>query len=100
LELGNPDLDLRRTATRRFLAIILAAVVVSFAFQAVAHFHARSFDEHQCRVCHVANSVAAGLTHAGTVPPPVAVARLVLASSVDPTLDLISHPLSSRAPPA
>jgi hypothetical protein len=93
-------LDLRRTATRRFLAILLAAVVVSFAFQAAAHFHARSFDEHQCRVCHVANSITVDLAHASAVPPPVAVARLALVLSVDPALDLISHPLSSRAPPA
>jgi hypothetical protein len=91
---------MRRTATRRFLAIFLAAVVVSFAFQAVAHWHAKSFDENQCRICHVANSVTVNLSHAGTVLPPMAIARLALAASVDPALDLISHPLSSRAPPA
>jgi len=82
------------------LATILALVVVSFALQAAGHWHNRSFEDQHCRVCHVAHSVTVDLSHGTGLPAPDAVDRLVQIRPIDPHLELISHQVSSRAPPA
>jgi len=89
-----------RPHLRTFVAILLAAVVVCFAVQAAGHWHNHSYEDQHCRICHFAHSVAIAAAQAGTPAPLVAVSRLVTAPSVDPTLEPISYPFSSRAPPA
>ncbi|MGA8222820.1 MAG: hypothetical protein WB780_14300 [Candidatus Acidiferrales bacterium] len=89
----------RRTA-HRVLAILMAALVLSFALQAAGHWHANSFEDQQCRVCHVAHSVAVDLSLVTTVVAPDVVVRLISPLAIDPQLDPVFHRLSSRGPPA
>jgi len=89
----------RRTA-HRVLAIMVAVLVVSFALQAAGHWHNRSFEDRHCRVCHVAHSVTVDLSHDTGLQAPTAVNWLVQTKPIDPHLELISHQVSSRAPPA
>jgi hypothetical protein len=89
----------RRTA-QRVLAILVAALVVSFALQAAGHWHSNSFEDRQCRVCHVAHSAAVDLSLVATVVAPDVVVRLISSRPVDPKLEPVLHQLSSRAPPA
>jgi hypothetical protein len=89
----------RRTAYR-FLAILVAALVLSFAMQAAGHWHANSFEDQQCRVCHVAHSVAVDLSLVATLVAPDVVIRLISPLAIDPQLDPVSHQPSSRGPPA
>jgi hypothetical protein len=86
--------------TRRLLATVLVLAVVSFGLQAAAHWHSRSFEDQHCRVCHVAHSVTVDLSHGTGLQVPDAVVRLAQIRSIDPHLELISHQVSSRAPPA
>jgi hypothetical protein len=90
----------RRHIRRRVLATFLALVVVSFALQAAGHWHSLSFDDQHCRVCHLAHSVTVDLSHGTGLLAPDAVVQLAPTRSFDPHLELISHQVSSRAPPA
>jgi hypothetical protein len=90
----------RRHITGGLLATLLAVVVVSFAFQAAAHWHNRSFEDQHCRVCHVAHSVTVDLSHGTGLEAPAAVVRLAQTQPVDPHLERISNQVSSRVPPA
>jgi len=78
----------------------MAAFVLSFALQAAGHWHANSFEDQQCRVCHVAHSVAVDLSLVATLVAPDVVARLISPVAIDPQLDPVFHQLSSRGPPA
>jgi hypothetical protein len=82
----------------RIAVIVVAAFVLSFAFQAAGHWHSQFEDQH-CRVCHFAHSVTVDLSHGTTLPIPQAVARLNAAKSFDPQLELVFHQTSPRAPP-
>jgi hypothetical protein len=88
-----------RTA-RRLLAIFLAAAVVCFAFQAAEHWHNNPYEGHHCRVCHFAHAATIDFSNSAALLAPIAVTRFAPATAVDPTLDLIFHQISSRAPPA
>jgi hypothetical protein len=90
---------MKRRTTYRLLAIVVAAVVLSFAFQAAGHWHNQSFEDQHCRICHFAHSVTVDLSHGTTLPTPHAVAWLNPASSVDPHLEIVFDQTSSRAPP-
>jgi len=91
----------RRTTTgQRVLAILVAALVLSFALQAAGHWHANSFEDQQCRVCHVAHSVAVDLSLVATLVAPDVVVRLIAPAAIDTQLDPVFHQLSSRGPPA
>jgi hypothetical protein len=81
------------------VAILVAAVVLSFAFQASGHWHNQSFEDQHCRICHFAHSVTVDLSHGTTLAMPHAFSRLNSASSVDPHLELVFHQKSPRAPP-
>jgi len=97
---GDSELHRPRHTALRLVAILMAALVVSFALQATVHWHSNSFEDHHCRVCHVAHSVTVDLS-VGTAPvAPNLIVRLISAPSIDPALDLVFHQLSSRAPPA
>ena len=85
---------------RRLLAIFLAAAVVCFAFQAAGHWHSNSYEDQHCRVCHFAHSAVVDLSQSAVLAIPAAVQRFSSNFEVDPALDVISHQLSSRAPPA
>lgn len=88
----------RRTAYR-FLAILVAAVVLSFAFQAAGHWHNQPFEDQHCRVCHFAHSVTVDLSHGTALPTPQAITWLNPTRSVDPQLELVFDQTSPRAPP-
>lgn len=90
----------RRPNSRTLLSILLAVVVVAFALQAAGHWHNHSYESQHCRVCHVAHSVTVDLSHGTGLPMPDAIVWLARTRSIDPHLELISHQLSSRAPPA
>jgi hypothetical protein len=94
------DLHLPGRTVHKALAIVVAVLVVSFALQAAGHWHNRSFEDQHCRVCHVAHSVTVDLSHGTGLPAPDAVVRLVQTRPIDLHLELISHQVSSRAPPA
>ncbi len=85
---------------RRILATLVVVLVVSFGLQAAGHWHANSFEDQQCRVCHVAHSVAVDLSLVTTLVAPDVVVRLISPLAIDPQLDPVSHQLSSRGPPA
>ena len=87
-----------RTAYR-LLAILVAAVVLSFAFQAAGHWHNQSFEDQHCRVCHFAHSVTVDLSHGTALPTPQAITWLKPPRSVDPQLELVFDQTSPRAPP-
>jgi hypothetical protein len=97
-EILRPKIS-RRTAYR-LLAILVAAVVLSFAFQAAGHWHNQSFEDQHCRICHFAHSVTVDFSHGTTLLRPHAVAWLNPTRSVDPQLELVFDQTSSRAPPA
>src|ERR1700735_927251 len=97
---GDLGPDMKRRTTYRLLAIVVAAVVLSFAFQAAGHWHNQSFEDQHCRICHFAHSVTADLSHGTTLPTPHAVARLNPITSVDPQLDIVFNQTSPRAPPS
>jgi hypothetical protein len=88
-----------RRTTYRCVAILVAAVVLSFAFQAAGHWHNQVEDQQHCRVCHFAHSVTVDLSHGTALPRPQAFARMNLTRSVDPQLELVFHQTSARAPP-
>jgi len=90
----------RRHISRRLVATLVALVVVSFALQAAGHWHSNSFEDQQCRVCHVAHSVAVDLSLVTTLVAPDVVVRLVSPLSIDSQLDPVFHQLCSRGPPA
>jgi len=91
---------MKRRTTYRLLAIVVAVVVLSFAFQAAGHWHNQSFEDQHCRVCHFAHSVTVDLSHGTSLPTPQAVARLNPTRPVDPKLELVFHQTSPRAPPS
>jgi hypothetical protein len=86
-------------SAHRVLAIFVAVLVLSFALQAAGHWHSNSFEDQQCRVCHVAHSVVVDLSQVTTLAAPDVVVRLISTRPIDPALDLVFHRLSSRAPP-
>jgi hypothetical protein len=90
----------RPRIARRILATFVAVLVVSLGLLAASHWHNRSFEDQHCRVCHVAHSVTVDLSHGTGLSVPDAVVRLVLTLAIDPHLQIISHQVSSRAPPA
>jgi hypothetical protein len=81
------------------VAVVVAAFVLSFAFQAAGHWHSQFEDQH-CRVCHFAHSVTVDLSHGAVLPIPQAVAWLTPARPIDPQLELAFHQTSPRAPPS
>ena len=91
---------LRGPKSRALLAVLLAVVVVCFAFQAAGHWHSNSYGDQHCRVCHFAHSTAVDLSQTTALVIPAAVERLSSNFEVDPALVLIFHLRSSRAPPA
>jgi hypothetical protein len=93
-------LKLSRRTANRLLALTVAMVVLSFAFQAAGHWHNQSFEDQHCRLCHFAHSVTVDLSHGTTLPTPQAFARLNPSRSVDPKLELVFHQTSPRAPPS
>jgi hypothetical protein len=92
--------NMKRRTTYRLLAIVVAAVVLSFTFQAAGHWHNQSFEDQHCRICHFAHSVTVDFSHGTTLPTPHAMAWLNPTGSVDPRLELVFDQTSSRAPPA
>jgi hypothetical protein len=89
----------RQTALRLF-AVLVAVAVLSFGLQAAGHWHRQSYEDQHCRVCHFAHSVTVDLSHGTALPLPGLVSRLAIFPRVDPTLDTVVHPLSSRGPPS
>ena len=77
---------------------MVAAFVLSFAFQAAGHWHSQFEDQH-CRVCHFAHSVTVDLSHGTALPIPQAVARLNPFKAIDPHIEPVFHQTSPRAPP-
>jgi hypothetical protein len=90
---------MRQRTTYRIVAVVVAAFVLSFAFQAAGHWHNQFEDQQHCLVCHFAHSVTVDLSHGTALPIPQAVARLNPLRSVDPQLELVFHQTSPRAPP-
>jgi hypothetical protein len=90
---------MRRQTAYRIVAVVVAAFVLSFAFQAAGHWHSQFEDQQHCRVCHFAHSVTVDLSHGTALPIPQAVAWLNPLRSVDPQLELVFHQTSPRAPP-
>jgi hypothetical protein len=82
----------------RIAAIVVAAFVLSFAFQAAGHWHSQFEDQH-CRICHFAHSVTVDLSHGTALPIPQAVARLNPSKAIDPHIEPVFHQTSPRAPP-
>ncbi len=78
--------------------MVMAAFLLSFAFQAAGHWHSQFEDQH-CRVCHFAHSATLDLSHGTALPMPQAVTWLNPACSIDPQLELVFHQTSPRAPP-
>jgi hypothetical protein len=91
---------MRWRITYRVVAVVMAAFVLSFAFQAAGHWHNQSFEDQHCRLCHFARSVTVDLSHGTTLPTPHAVAWLNPITSVDPQLDVVFDQASPRAPPS
>ena len=91
---------MRWRTTYRVVAVVVAAFVLSFAFQAAGHWHNQSFEDQHCRICHFAHSVTVDLSHGTVLPTPHAVAWLNPIRTVDPHLELVFHPTSPRAPPS
>jgi len=88
------------TRWQRLLAIATVVVVLSFSFLVVAHWHSGGYEDQQCRLCHFAHTNAIDLAHGATLPAPVSVHRAIVATRVDPQFEVVSHQVSSRAPPA
>lgn len=89
----------RKTA-QRWLAVLVAAAVLSFTFAVVAHWHDGLQEDQQCRLCHFAHAPAIDLSQGSALPAPISVRWVKAAAALDPQIELIFHQISSRAPPA
>jgi hypothetical protein len=90
----------RKTTAQRLISVLLAVVVLSFAFQVASHWHRDSYDDQQCQLCHFAHSISVDLSHGTVLPAPSAAHTDVAVTWTDPQLEFVSHQLSPRAPPA
>ena len=90
----------RRNTAQRLIAVLLAVVVLSFAFEVASHWHRGSYDDQQCQLCHFAHSISVDLSHGTVLPAPSAAHTEVAVAWTDPQLEFVFNQLSSRAPPA
>jgi hypothetical protein len=93
-------LFIQTKTSRLVLAVLLAAAVVCFAFQAAGHWHSNSYEDQHCRVCHLAHSAVVDLSQSAALVIPAVVQWLTCNLEIDPALELTFYQLSSRAPPA
>jgi hypothetical protein len=84
---------------RRAVAIAAIAVLLSFAFASVAHWHSGLHEDQQCRLCHFAHAPALDWSHAASLPAPATARTAKALASLDPQLELVFHHTSPRAPP-
>ena len=52
-----------RQTAHKLLAVLVAVAVLSFGFQAAGHWHSRTHEDQNCRVCHFAHSVTVDFSH-------------------------------------
>jgi len=100
ITVGVFELIYRQGTARRILATFVALLVVSFALQAAGHWHAKAYEDHHCRVCHLAHSATVDMDQATALPAPDPAIRATRAEAVDPYLAPVLPQISSRAPPA
>jgi hypothetical protein len=97
--LGDYCFVMSGRTSRRWLAIFVALTVLSFSFLAVAHWHNGLQEDQQCLLCHVAHAPTLNWSHGANLPAPVATRAARVLPALDPQLELVSHQISSRAPP-
>jgi uncharacterized RmlC-like cupin family protein len=89
-----------RQTAHKLLAVLVAVAVLSFGLQAAGHWHSRTHEDQNCRVCHFAHSVTVDFSHGNALPLPEVVNRLAVNLSTEPALEVIVRRLSSRGPPS
>jgi hypothetical protein len=89
-----------RQTAHKLLAVLVAVAVLSFGLQAAGHWHSRTHEDHNCRVCHFAHSVTVDFSHGNALPLPEVVNRLAVNLSTVPALEVVVHRLPSRGPPS
>jgi hypothetical protein len=82
------------------LAMALVAFVGIFAMEAAGHWHANSYDEQHCQVCHLGHVSVPQPAANVRVQKPVPVARFAPAETPVPVLEAFRTNKIPRAPPA
>ena len=84
----------------KWVSVAAVLALAALSTHAVAHWHAHSFDEVHCQVCHVGHAAipqaAAQVVEHAAAPT----ARLTLAKELAPRIDFVGTPSIPRAPPA
>ena len=93
-------LDMAKRLSWHLLAIALILGVSALGTHAVAHWHAASYDEQHCQVCHVGNAAIPQPAAQSAIQAPVLVARFALAEQSTPDLEPARTLSIPRAPPA
>jgi hypothetical protein len=84
---------------QRAVAIAAIAVLLSFAFVSVAHWHNGLQEDQQCRLCHFAHAPTLNWSHVANLPAPAATRSARALPALDPQLEPAFDQISSRAPP-
>lgn len=82
------------------LAVALVVFVGIFAMEAAGHWHANSYDEQHCQVCHLGHVSVPQPVANVRVQEPVPVARFGPAEAPVPVLEAFRTNKIPRAPPA
>jgi len=89
---------LKRT-TKRLLTLAFALAMVIWCTHAISHWHAHSYTEQNCQLCHIGHSVMPQSTVTSAVQVPVPVARYIAPENAPPDLKPDRTLSTPRAPP-
>jgi hypothetical protein len=89
----------RRTA-KFALVVALILFVGIFAMEAAGHWHANSYDEQHCQVCHLGHVSVPQPSAQVAVQVPVPIARFAPPEVLAPVLEPVGTHKIPRAPPA
>ena len=90
-------------AKRNIDRVLSAALIIAvglLATHAVSDWHAHTYDEDHCQVCHVGHSAIPQAAPQVAVQSPVPVAALTPAPETKPHYEIAGSPSIPRAPPA
>jgi hypothetical protein len=85
---------------RRLAGVALIVAVALLATHAISDWHAHTYDEDHCQVCHVGHSAIPQAAPQVAVQSPAPVAALTPAPETKPHYEIAGSPSIPRAPPA
>jgi hypothetical protein len=88
-----------KRSKNRVLGVALIIAVGLLATHAISDWHARTYDEDHCQVCHVGHSAIPQPAPKVAVQSPVPVAALTPVQETKPHFEIFGSPSIPRAPP-